>query len=125
MLRCSRACAKIAEDECRRVIATIPPVAAFVAAGFEHSVANMYFLPFALLIKAYAPASFWAAIGKMPADFTNLTWSAAAWSNLVPVTLGNVIGGGVMVAGVYWFVYLRGQPAPAHRRSPVAANDQR
>ena len=108
-----------------RVIATIPPVAAFVAAGFEHSVANMYFLPFALFIKAYAPASFWAAIGKTPADFGNLTWSAAVWSNLVPVTLGNVIGGGVMVAGVYWFVYLRGQPAPAHHRSPVATDDRR
>ena len=106
-----------------RVIATIPPVAAFVAAGFEHSVANMYFLPFALLIKAYAPASFWAAIGKTPADFGDLTWSAAVWSNLVPVTLGNVIGGGVMVAGVYWFVYLRGQRAPANHRSPVATND--
>ena len=93
-----------------RVVATIPPVAAFVAAGFEHSVANMYFLPYALFIKAFAPASFWAAIGKTPADFGDLTWTAALWSNLLPVTLGNVIGGGVMVAGVYWFVYLRARP---------------
>jgi formate/nitrite transporter len=103
-----------------RVVSTIPPVAAFVAAGFEHSVANMYFLPIALFIKAWAPQSFWLAIGKSPADFADLTWARFLAANLAPVTLGNVIGGGVMVAGVYWFVYLRRRasgPEPARARS--------
>jgi formate/nitrite transporter len=91
-----------------RVVTIIFPISAFVAAGFEHSIANIYFIPMALLIKAGAPGSFWAAIGKTAADFDALTWSRFLVGNLVPVTIGNIIGGSVMVAAVYWFVYLRG-----------------
>jgi formate transporter len=90
-----------------RVLCIVPPIAAFVAAGFEHSVANMYFIPIALLIKAGAPPSFWAAIGKTPADYPALTWEGFLLANLLPVTLGNVIGGTLLVGAVYWFVYLR------------------
>jgi formate/nitrite transporter len=90
-----------------RVLAIVPPVAAFVAAGFEHSVANMYFLPLALAVKWWAPAAFWQSIGKAPTDFAGLTVDGFLRANLLPVTIGNIIGGGVMVAGVYWFVYLR------------------
>jgi formate transporter len=90
-----------------RILTITPPIAAFVAAGFEHCVANMYFLPIALLIKAGAPESFWTAIGKTAADFPDLTWSNFFFANLLPVTIGNVIGGSIMVAAVYWFVYLR------------------
>jgi formate/nitrite transporter len=89
-----------------RVVTIVPPIAAFVASGFEHSIANVYYIPVALFIKAGAPDSFWQAIGRTPADFPNLTWSDFI-ANLVPVTLGNIIGGSVMVAAVYWFVYLR------------------
>jgi formate/nitrite transporter FocA (FNT family) len=88
------------------MLAIVPPTAAFVAAEFEHSIANMYLLPFGLLIKGWAPDSFWAATGHSPADFGALSWGALA-TNLVPVTIGNVIGGGVLVGAVYWFVYLR------------------
>lgn len=94
-----------------RILAIIPPITAFVAAGFEHSIANMYFIPIALFIKAGAPDSFWATIGKTAADFSNLTWDKFLVNNLLPVTLGNIIGGAVMVGAVYWFVYLR--PAKA------------
>ena len=90
-----------------RILAIIPPVTGFVAAGFEHNVANMYFIPMGLLIKAGAPASFWSLIGKTPADYPNLTWSAFFANNLLPVTIGNIIGGGVMVGLVYWFIYLK------------------
>lgn len=90
-----------------RILAVIPPVTAFVAAGFEHSIANMYFIPIGMLIKQFAPDSFWAAIGKTPADYVHLTWSNFLVANLVPVTIGNIIGGGVLVAAIYWFVYLR------------------
>lgn len=90
-----------------RVITVVPPIAAFVAAGFEHSIANVYFIPMGLFIKAGAPDSFWKAIGKTPSDFQTLTWDNFIFANLVPVTLGNIVGGSVLVAAVYWFVYLR------------------
>src|SRR5690242_20131770 len=58
-----------------RIVTAVPPVAIFAAAGFEHCIANIYFIPMALFIKAGAPESFWSAIGKTPADFPELTWS--------------------------------------------------
>jgi formate/nitrite transporter len=94
-----------------RVVTVIPPIAAFAAAGFEHSIANIYFIPMGLFIKAGAPDSFWKAIGKTAADYPELTWSNFLVSNLIPVTIGNVIGGSLMVAAVYWFVYLRKESA--------------
>jgi formate transporter len=89
----------------------VPPVAAFVTTGFEHSIANIYYLPMGLMIKAGAPDSFWAAIGKTAADFPALTWGNFLFGNLIPVTIGNIIGGSVMVGAVYWFVYLRNRKA--------------
>ncbi len=94
-----------------RIISIVPPITAFVAAGFEHSIANIYFIPMGLFIKSGAPDSFWAAIGKTAADFPNLTWGNFFVGNLLPVTIGNIIGGSIMVAAVYWFVYLRKKPA--------------
>lgn len=84
----------------------IPPITAFVACGFEHSVANMYFIPQALFIRAWAGANFWASIGKSPLDFPNLSWGNFFATNLFPVTIGNIIGGAVMVGLVYWAIYL-------------------
>ena len=94
-----------------RVVSIIPPIAAFVAAGFEHCIANIYFIPMGLFIKAGAPDSFWRSVGKTAADFPELTWGNFFVGNLLPVTIGNIIGGSIMVAAVYWFVYLRKQPA--------------
>jgi formate transporter len=98
-----------------RILAIVPPIAAFVAAGFEHSVANMYFIPEAIAIRSSAPAGFWSAIDRVPADFPNLTMQGFLVANLLPVTIGNVIGGAGMVGIVYWFVYLRGSRSPAPR----------
>jgi formate/nitrite transporter len=89
-----------------RVLAVVPPTAAFVAAGFEHSVANMYFVPFALVVTALDPG--FAATQGLDAHI--LTWPGFLARNLIPVTLGNVIGGALLVGGVYWFVYLRPRP---------------
>ena len=97
-----------------RVVTAVPPVAAFAAAGFEHCIANIYFIPFGLFIKAGAPESFWKSVNKTAADFPDLTWSNFV-SNLVPVTAGNIVGGSIMVAAAYWFVYLRNRPADAAR----------
>lgn len=80
-----------------RFVAVLLPVAAFVAAGFEHSIANMYLIPLAMLIEAGAPGAI--TVSQMLA-------------NLVPVIAGNVLGGGGLVAGVYFVVYRWGQPRP-------------
>ena len=90
-----------------RVVTIVPPIAAFVAAGFEHSIANLYFVPIAIFIKWGATESFWKSIGKSASDFESLSWGNFLVGNLLPVTVGNIIGGSVMVAAVYWFVYLR------------------
>jgi formate transporter len=87
-----------------KILAVIPPIAAFVALGFEHSVANMYFIPVALLIKT--DASWMDATSGVP-DVSGLTWGSFLYDNLLPVTIGNIIGGAIMVGVVYWFVYLR------------------
>ena len=92
-----------------RAVGIVFPITAFVAAGFEHSIANMYFLPMALLLKE-KPAAVEAA-GLSNADLGNLTWDGFLLENLLPVTIGNIIGGAVLVAGVYWFVYLRPRQA--------------
>jgi formate/nitrite transporter len=97
-----------------RVLTAVPPVAAFAAAGFEHCIANVYFIPMGLFIKAGAPDSFWKSVNRTAADFPDLTWSNFI-CNLVPVTAGNILGGSLMVAAAYWFVYLRkraDQPRP-------------
>jgi len=90
-----------------KILAIIPPISCFVAAGFEHSIANMYFIPVALFIKDFGDAKFFETIGKTAADFPNLTWGNFFFANLLPVTIGNIIGGALMVAMVYWFVYIR------------------
>ncbi len=94
-----------------KILAIIPPIACFVAAGFEHSVANMYFIPVALFVKNGGDPKFFETIGKTAGSFPHLTWGNFFAGNLLPVTIGNIIGGAVMVGLVYWFIYLR-KPAP-------------
>eukprot|EP01041_Mallomonas_annulata_P020444 gene20444-40219_t len=83
-----------------RVLVVILPVSAFVAGGFEHSIANMYLLPVALLHRD--------EVVELGADVSeDLTWAHAITHNLLPVILGNVVGGSLLVGATYWFVYLR------------------
>lgn len=82
-----------------RVLVTIPPIAAFVTCGFEHSVANLYLVPVALLARDVG--------GLDAAAAPHLAWDRFLVGNLLPVTLGNVVGGAVLVGAVYAFVYLR------------------
>lgn len=86
-----------------KIAAIIFPITAFVAAGFEHSIANMYFVPVGLFIKAFDP-TFTANTGL---DLAKLTWGNFFINNLIPVTIGNIIGGTVFVAAIYWLVFLR------------------
>lgn len=89
-----------------KILAIVVPISAFVAAGFEHSIANMYFIPYALALKYFDPAFVSAMEGQVP-HLDRLTAPAFFVNNLIPVTIGNVIGGAVFVAAVYWSVYLR------------------
>lgn len=86
-----------------KILAIIFPITAFVTAGFEHSIANMYFIPVALLIKTYDPVF----TAKSGLDLAALTWRTFLVNNLLPVTIGNIGGGVVLVAAVYWVVFLR------------------
>jgi formate transporter len=96
-----------------KIMAIVLPIAAFVAAGFEHSIANMYSLPLALLVKLWGPVEFWQAIGRTPAAYPHLA-IASILANLLWVTLGNMAGG-IGVGITYWFVYLRRRAAAARR----------
>lgn len=78
-----------------KILAILFPITAFVATGMEHCIANMYFIPMALFIDG--------------GTIESLTWSAFFVKNLVPVTLGNIVGGSLMVGGLYWVIYLRGR----------------
>jgi formate/nitrite transporter len=95
-----------------KIAAIIFPITAFVAAGFEHSIANMYFISVALFIKDFAGSEFWGLIGKTPEDYASLNWGSFLLNNLLPVTIGNIIGGAVFVAAIYWMIFLR----PAKRQ---------
>ncbi len=90
-----------------KILSIIFPITAFVACGFEHSVANMYFIPIGIFIKSFAQPLFWENIGKTAGDYVTLTWTNFFIANLLPVTIGNIIGGSVLVGLTYWFVYIR------------------
>jgi formate transporter len=79
-----------------KILAVIFPISAFVAAGFEHSIANMFFVPLGILLQG-------AGYGAADAS---ITWLGFA-QNLLPVTLGNIFGGSVMVALIYYLIYRR------------------
>lgn len=93
-----------------KVVAVLLPIAAFVAAGLEHSVANMFILPYGWMLKSFAGAPFWEAAGIAPDAFASITM-AGMLGNLVPVTFGNILGG-FLIAAAYAVVYLRA-PKPA------------
>ena len=93
-----------------KIIALILPVSAFIAAGFEHCVANMYFLPLAWLL---------VQTGHVPANVdTSLITISGIIHNLVPVTLGNIVGGAGLVGAVYWTIYRAafGAGSPGEKR---------
>jgi formate/nitrite transporter FocA (FNT family) len=85
-----------------KIFAIFFPILCFVALGFEHCVANMYFIPTGILFVH------WAALPAIPGiDISTLNWFNLFWKNLLPVTLGNIIGGVVFVGMSYWGAYLR------------------
>jgi formate transporter len=91
-----------------KIMAIVFPITAFVASGFEHSIANMYFIPMGLLLKGESQVV--EAAGKVASDLVNLNLQGFI-GNLISVTTGNIFGGGFMVAVVYWFIYRRPRKA--------------
>lgn len=85
-----------------KAVAIVFPISAFVAAGFEHSIANMYLMPLAMLLQQS---------GGVPAGETVLTWGGMAL-NLAVVIAGNLMGGSVLVGLSYHLIYRRGPKAP-------------
>lgn len=91
-----------------KVLSIVPPIGGFVASGFEHCVANMYFIPMGVVLRKNPEVV--AAAEKMAGktlDLSQLTWKGFFINNLFPVTLGNIVGGVILVGVVFWFVYLR------------------
>jgi formate/nitrite transporter len=94
-----------------KVPAIVFPISAFVAAGFEHSIANMYFIPLGLILAGHAEV--FQVSGLTMQQITILT-VPAFFKNLLGATLGNMIGGGLLVGLAYWFVYLREKKEDHH-----------
>lgn len=103
--------AMASKDVVGKIFAIFFPIMAFVTSGFEHSVANMYFIPMGMKIALANPGAAVAVESlklASPEAVTSLfTWGNFLTGNLIPVTLGNIVGGALFVAGLYWFVYLR------------------
>lgn len=92
-----------AKDVLTKAILLILPVAMFVSSGFEHSIANLFLLPTAWLVKSLASPELLVQTQALP--IADITLSHIITDNLIPVTLGNIIGGGVLVGGYHWLTY--------------------
>ncbi|TCS38889.1 formate transporter FocA [Reinekea marinisedimentorum] len=103
------------KDVMAKTFLLILPVAMFVSSGFEHSIANMFMVPLGLSIKALASPEFFTSLGSSAHEFADLTIANFISKNLIPVTLGNIVGGGLFVGIGYWLVDKK--PAAA---APVA-----
>ncbi|HPP67314.1 MAG TPA: formate/nitrite transporter family protein [bacterium] len=92
------------KDSISKIFGIYFPIMAFVASGFEHSIANMYFIPMGLFLKGNSAL---VSAAGLTTTIDSLTWSSFLINNLIPVTLGNIIGGAFFVGGIYYIVYLR------------------
>lgn len=95
-----------AKDITGKLFACFFPIWLFITSGFEHSVANMYYIPAGIMAKMNP--SWVEASHLSPQALTALNWSSFAVKNLIPVTLGNIVGGAILVGGMYWYVYKKG-----------------
>ena len=101
-----------AKDIVGKLMAIFFPIWLFITSGFEHSVANMYYISAGIMAKE---TSSWVdaakTIGVTPEMLANLNWGSFFTNNLLPVTLGNIVGGGIFVGAVYWYVYIKKENA--------------
>lgn len=92
------------KDLLTKCFLVILPVAMFVAAGFEHCIANLFMLPFGIAVQNFAPDSFFMTLEISRDQFSDVNLSNAIFNNLIPVTLGNIVGGAVAIGLGYWLV---------------------
>ncbi|MEE1286587.1 MAG: formate transporter FocA [Ruminobacter sp.] len=90
-----------------KAVATIFPVALFVSSGFEHCIANMFMIPAGICVLNFADAEFWRATGLVASDFAQINVVNFIINNLIPVTIGNIIGGGIMIGVYNWYTNCR------------------
>ncbi|MDR8523417.1 formate transporter FocA [Shewanella fidelis] len=92
------------KDVLTKVVLVMLPVAMFVSSGFEHSIANMFMVPMGIAIHQFADPAWFEALNISPDKYADLTVMNFVFNNLIPVTLGNIVGGGVFVGLGYWLV---------------------
>ncbi len=92
-----------AETMAGKIFSIFFPIWLFITSGFEHSVANMYYIPAGILAKSNE--TFAQLSGLSQEAMNSLTWGSFAVHNLIPVTLGNIVGGGIFVGMAYWYAY--------------------
>ena len=103
-----------------KMIACLFPVGLFIACGFEHSVANMFMIPIGILCSHMMPPEVAAKLADPAHIASVLHWQNFIFKNLIPVTLGNILGGGVFVGLFHWLIYLR-HGHEGHRPASMAA----
>ncbi len=117
--------ASASKDGVSKILCIVFPITAFVACGFEHSIANMFFIPAGIFLKSQASvlSNVASALGTDTAGavsaLANLNWSSFIFKNIIPVTLGNIIGGAIFVGTFYWSVFLK---RPASKKPRFALN---
>ena len=110
-----------AKDMTGKILAIFFPIWLFITSGFEHSVANMYYIPAGIIAKSNSAFIEVASeLGISAEKLNHLNWGSFFTNNLIPVTLGNIVGGGIFVAAVYWFVYIRN-----NKKQEVASSDKK
>jgi len=106
-----------------KLLAVFFPIWLFITSGFEHCIANMYYIPAGILAKAsgtYVQSA--QILGVTPEKLAHLNWGSFVLNNLIPVTLGNIVGGGIFVGAVYWLVYVRDKKKADYRGKKALIN---
>jgi formate/nitrite transporter len=96
-----------AKDVAGKIIAVFFPIMFFISSGYEHSVADMFYIPAGIFAKGTGAFNEALATAFPKDNLASLTWGNFFVKNLIPVTLGNIVGGAILVGLGYWFVYLR------------------
>ncbi|QYJ80067.1 formate transporter FocA [Shewanella acanthi] len=113
-----------------KALLLVLPVTMFVSSGFEHSIANLFMVPLGIAINTFASPEFFNLLGVTQSQFADLTLANFILNNLIPVTLGNIVGGGVIVGLGYWWIEQNATPQPAvqkplpHLQSTVSSHSK-
>ncbi|MCE2569893.1 formate transporter FocA [Motilimonas eburnea] len=119
------------KDMLTKSLLLVLPVAMFVSSGFEHSIANLFMVPLGIAIHTFASDALASSLAVNPVElttqFNDLTLAHFILNNLIPVTLGNIVGGGLLVGLGYWAVEQGKQPIPttiAMKHNPISIQDE-